>query len=106
MARRVSRVTRREFIGTVVATPAGVGTSRSASPAPAKRSNVLFILDDDLGYGDLSCYGDVGDEHLFDLTADPGEKADLRRKQAGTFEQIKKHYLAWNAQMLPKPTPS
>ena len=25
--------------------------------APARRPNVLFILADDLGYGDLSCYG-------------------------------------------------
>ena len=49
---------------------------------------------------------DGGEEYLFDLAADPGEKADLRRKQAGTFEQIKKQYLAWNAQMLPKPKPS
>jgi arylsulfatase A-like enzyme len=51
------RVTRREFIETAVATTAAVGTSRIASAQPAKRPNVLFILADDLGYGDLSCYG-------------------------------------------------
>ena len=41
---------------TAVATAAS--PARAASPlAPAKRPNVLFILADDLGYGDLSCYG-------------------------------------------------
>lgn len=35
---------------------AGAGTAVSASPAPPK-PNVLFILADDIGYGDLSCYG-------------------------------------------------
>ncbi len=51
------RVTRREFLGTAVATTAIAGAGRMASAAPAKRPNVLFILADDLGYGDLSCYG-------------------------------------------------
>ena len=50
------KVTRREFFGTA-AGAAVVGAGYSASAAPSRRPNVLFILADDLGYGDLSCYG-------------------------------------------------
>jgi len=43
-----------------------------------------------------------GNEHLFDLSIDPGEKADLRTARPETFERIKNQYVAWNARMLPK----
>src|SRR5512140_2532987 len=43
-------MTRREF----VATP-GVA-ALSAAPA-TKKPNIVFVLADDLGYGDLGCYG-------------------------------------------------
>jgi arylsulfatase A-like enzyme len=49
---------------------------------------------------------DDGKEYLFDLSTDPGEKADLRTRQPDTFERIKLQYLIWNAQMLPKPAPA
>jgi arylsulfatase A-like enzyme len=51
------KVTRREFIESAAAATAMSGAARSVFAAPAKRPNVLFILADDLGYGDLSCYG-------------------------------------------------
>ena len=44
-----------------------------------------------------------GREHLFDLSSDPGEKADLKPKHADVFERLKSGYLAWNGKMLPKP---
>src|SRR5262245_43234361 len=46
---------RREFLETALATTAMSATAL-AQRAP-RRPNVLFILADDLGYGDLSCYG-------------------------------------------------
>jgi arylsulfatase A-like enzyme len=44
---------------------------------------------------------DRGEEHLFDLAADPGEAVDLKDKQANTFEKLRAAYAAWNATMLP-----
>ena len=56
MKNRSGRVDRRQFIEGAVA-----ATALTALPAVSlpqtRRPNVLFILADDLGYGDLSCFG-------------------------------------------------
>ena len=45
---------------------------------------------------------DSGKEHLFDLANDPGEKADLQKKHSEIFEEIRKRFVAWDKQMLPR----
>ena len=50
------KMTRREFIESGVAATA-LAAGGVVHAEAAQRPNVLFVLADDLGYGDLSCYG-------------------------------------------------
>jgi arylsulfatase A-like enzyme len=55
--RRSGRITRREFVGGALGAAAAAGAVLGSPLKPALRPNILFILADDMGWGDLSCYG-------------------------------------------------
>jgi arylsulfatase A-like enzyme len=42
-------------------------------------------------------------EHLFNVTADPRERAELRNKYPEKFEELKAKFAAWDEEMLPYP---
>lgn len=46
------RINRRDFVGVTT-----LGLSLSIQAAPKSRPNIILIVADDLGYGDLGCYG-------------------------------------------------
>ncbi len=70
---KASSYTRRGFLKLMGAGAAGVSLARTgiAAKAAGGRPNVLVILVDDLGYGDLSCYGatDLKTPHIDGLVA-------------------------------------
>ncbi|MBD0369724.1 MAG: sulfatase-like hydrolase/transferase [Pyrinomonadaceae bacterium] len=49
-------ISRRQFVSAAVASTVFTAAAK-AKPSDIRRPNVLFILADDLGYGDLSCFG-------------------------------------------------
>jgi arylsulfatase A-like enzyme len=43
------------------------------------------------------------DESLFDLSQDPGERADLASYDPDTLAALRAEFRAWNQKMLPRP---
>lgn len=51
------KLNRRQFVGRALATAVVSGAVSRVQASSATRPNILFILADDMGWGDLSCYG-------------------------------------------------
>ena len=72
------KLRRRDFLGVTAGAAAAALTGPRVARAQG-RPNVLFILADDLGYGDLSCYGRPDyDTPVLDRLAGQGSRASAR----------------------------
>ncbi len=56
-SRRNSGITRRTAVGGMIGTAALAATAPGLAHDSDRKPNILFIMADDLGYADLSCYG-------------------------------------------------
>jgi arylsulfatase A-like enzyme len=45
-----------------------------------------------------------GDDMLFDIANDPGERSDLDIYQPGRLTSLREEFSRWNDQMLPRPS--
>jgi arylsulfatase A-like enzyme len=76
----------------------------SGRRAPYDRSLFWRSLDRDAArIGKWKYLKESGNEHLFDVIRDPGEKTDLKGAHPDQFERLKTQFLTWNTGILPRP---
>jgi hypothetical protein len=54
---KIGKISRRGFVAGALGTVAAAGSVLGSRAEASARPNILFILADDMGWGDLSCYG-------------------------------------------------
>src|SRR5271155_1535442 len=64
--------TRRQTLAALASVPVSLFARKSFASVKASRPNIVFIMADDLGYADLSCYGrpDFKTPHIDRLAAE------------------------------------
>jgi arylsulfatase A-like enzyme len=79
------------------------GLTRHAPPVPRKlfwryKARAQRAVRD----GDLKYLKILGNSFLFDVVADPLERANLKSRRKDDYRRLERQWLAWNATMLPE----